>query len=349
MQEDPRKAPRFLMREHFTYQLISDLSASAALEIWEHSGHLISEKYLLHHGIREELHKQALEHVRDYAEQQLTHAPGKTMIHPQFADELWPVVERQIDTHLKPVVDIFFYEYCRLLRAGSIRSMSITPTVVAYFDHFCEALRHSAVESLEFPQKTAMSEGGICKVLVLNTPGLQTIICGDICSTLLDALSARDAADLPVPQEYHVTDAYALPSYARLARWYQETALSVRVTIKEPERADHRRFLADKLQSRSQITNEDIDWILEEWYTGRKRLRDAENCPKCGRYDPQGRHYFRYIPGRGQYKCQPNTETDVGKHRKHEPQPMDASDANSEGSDQFSQELSVSSDDELSD
>ena len=304
MQTDPRKAPKFIMQERFTHQLISDLSVTAALEIWEHSGHLISEEYLLCNGIRMELHQKASERIRDYAEQQLTQMPTKTNIHPQFADELWSIIGRQIDTHLEPVVDIFFYEYCQLLRSGSIRYMIVTPTVVAYFDHFCEALRHSAVESLEFPQKIATSEGGICEVLVLNTPRLQTIVCGDICSTLLATLNARHAAGMSVPEEYHVTNAYALTSYARLARWYQETALSVRVTIKEPERSDHRRFLAEKLQSRSQITNKDIDWILEQWYTGRKRLRDAENCPKCGQYDPRGRHYFRFIPGHGQYSCQ---------------------------------------------
>ena len=337
------------MQERFTHQLISDLSASAASEIWEYSKHLISEKYLLYHGIREELHQKASERIRDYAEQQLTHAPSKTKIHPQFADQLWPVIRREIDTRLEPMVDIFFHEYCQLLRSGSIRYMIVTPIVITYFDHFCEALRHSAVECLEFPQETAMSEGGICKVLVLNTPRLQTIVCEDICSTLLTALSARHGAGMSVPEEYHVTDAYALPSYVRLARWYQETALSVRVTIKEPERSDHRRFLADKLQSRSQITNKDVDWILEQWHTGRKRLRDAENCPKCGQYDPRGRHYFRFIPGRGQYNCQSSAKrvsgTGVGKRRRHVALAQTSSDTNSEESARYPQEPLVSSDD----
>lgn len=347
MQQDPQKTPRFLMQERFTYQLIADLSTSTALEIWEHSGHLISDEYLLLHGIRAELYNQAVERIRSYAEQQLVSAPGKTEIHPQFADELWPIVERQIDTHLEPVVDIFFYEYCELLRTGKITSMVVTPTVVSYFDHFCEALRHSAVESLDFPKEIAMTEGGICKTLILNTPQLETIVCEDICSTLLNALYERRAANLPVPGEYRVTHAYTLPPYARLARWYQETGLSVCVTIEDPKRTDHRRFLVNKLQSRSHITAKDVDWILEEWYTGRKRLRDAENCPKCGEYDPRGKHYFRYIAGRGQYKCV--SEIGVGKRKRHGYQTTDVFETNLEESGHSPPGSLISSDDESSD
>lgn len=333
------------MQQRFTLQLISDLSADAAIEVWDLSSHWISEEHLLRTGIRKELHQKAVEHISAYAAQQLAYFPAKIIIHPQFAEDFWPLAKNGIDTSLAPTIDIFFLEYCALLRSGSIRQMVVTPTVITYFDYFSEALRNSRVECLEIPKQFS-AESGIIKILILTTLNLKRIISEDILSAILEGLGARAAADLSCPEHYEVTDAYSFMSYVRLARWYQETALPVRIFIKDSERADERRFVQEKLQGRSQITNKDVDWILEQWHTSRKRRQDASNCPKCGQYDPNGSHYYRYIAGQGQFSCQERSRQDGGtkKNRVEAQSPVSAT--NLEELESYPRESLVSEDGE---
>lgn len=291
------------MQERFTAQLLRDLSPEAAREIWNHSGHLISEEYLLREGIRQELYTEAAERVLPYAVQCAQNNPLQASFHPQFAIDLWDHVKEDIGDELIPQVDVLFFEYCQALRERPILRLIITPVVIAYFDHFCEALQHSQVKWMTIPAKVAEREGGILKALVLSTPGLKVVESADIYSTVLHAVAARGKAGLPPVTEYCPTDAFSLSSYTRLARWYRETAHSLIVRVPEPKRLDHRQFVADMLDGRDVIRNTDTDWIIEQWSTRRKRKRDAMMCPKCGVYDPRGKHYYRYIAGHGMYSC----------------------------------------------
>lgn len=293
------------MQERFTHQLIMALSADAAKEIWTHASHLISEEFLLEHGIRDELHDEAVKKVKTYALEQLDHDPANVLIHHQFAEALWLAYRATIGSELIPHVRVFFPEYCGLLRQPDGPSrFTVTRAVIEYFDHFCEALRHSRVVYLQIPDDYAQAESRVIEALILHIPKLRTVESGDICSTVLSAIQARSRQDLPEVVEYHVTNAYGLIPYVRLAHWYKETNHPLEISIKPPAQPDHKRFVNDKLQQRSRIRNTDTDWILEQWQTQRKRRRDAENCPKCGQYDPRSSHYFRFVPGAGSYVCE---------------------------------------------
>lgn len=294
--------------ERFTAQLISDISAAAAREVWTHSGHIISEKWLLEKGIRPELHSEAVERLVPYVKQMGI----PSSFHPQFIEALWNVSQWDITTHIIPTVDAFFVEYCNCLRTMAIRRLTVTKSVVLYFDHFCEALRNSVVREIFIDDSVGIADGAVIKTLLLCTPKLCVVEANDIYTHILQAIEEKGA---PFP-EYHLNRVGLIGTYARLARWYQETNCPLEVVIAQPSRPDERHFVENTLRGRERLRNTDAHWIIEHWKTGRIRRREADMCPKCGEYDPHGKHYFRFVPGHGMYSCslketglQPHAET----------------------------------------
>lgn len=300
----PGRSRERIMQERFVCQLIAELSAGAANEVWQHSGHLISDERLLEEGIRDELLEEAWARLLPRVGYWLRLEPTSFPVHPQFAERAWSLVCDSLGAELVPLIDVFFVEYCALLRSGTVTRLTLTPVVVLYFDHFCEALQHSRVEWIDVPREVALREGGILRALLLSTPTLRVVRADDAYPSVLDALAARDTEKLPPVQELHAGErALSVATSARLARWFRETNHSVVVYLAVPTRPDQRQFVDDFLGGRRMLTRADTDWLMEQWSSRRKRRRDAELCPRCGVYDPQGRHYFRFVAGRGMYSC----------------------------------------------
>jgi len=326
--------------EGFILDILRRVTPECSIELWDILRENLSAKCILTKGVPPALYNGA---VADIIGPCLERNAVKKSAYPdfdvlrelslkiddvnvQFSALIWPTVrERCVRMNskdpgtltLSPQGEYFLAAFADMMRSTmEITCFEATTLVAAHAEFFFDALRDSkTIGTLILPQDSLLERSDVfLKELLLSPPRLGTVRSPFVQENILDAIAERQRRinDGRLPNTYNEILRYEVSDYRftavlRFVRFLKRTNIPLELYLLEPASPSQKVFVDEQLRGKFRFTAMDVDWIIDQYETNKKRRLDIALCPRCGEYDPSGSHFvvYRYLTGAGgaMFRC----------------------------------------------